>query len=81
MNNMLTKMLDTSVDQSGVIKNAQDGINKTLKTLEQRYDAMEASIEATMARYKAQFTSLDKLITQMNNTANYLTQQFSSSSS
>ncbi|WP_047463083.1 flagellar filament capping protein FliD [Citrobacter koseri] len=81
MNNMLAKMLDTSVDQSGVIKNAQDGINKTLKTLEQRYDAMEASIEATMARYKAQFTSLDKLISQMNNTANYLTQQFSSSSS
>lgn len=81
MNNTLTKMLDTTSGSTGVIKNAQDGINKTLKTLEQRYDAMEASIEATMARYKAQFTSLDKLISQMNNTANYLTQQFSSSSS
>lgn len=76
----LTNMLSTSTTNSGAIKNATDGINSTLKTLGQRYDAMSDSIDATMARYKAQFTSLDTLINQLNNTANYLTQQFSSKS-
>ncbi|MGX5010805.1 flagellar filament capping protein FliD [Enterobacter asburiae] len=77
MNNTLTTMLSTSTGSAGVIQNAKDGINKTLKTLGERYDSMEASIDATMARYKAQFTSLDVLVTKMTSTANYLTQQFS----
>ena len=77
MNNTLTTMLSTSTGSAGVIQNAKDGINKTLKTLGERYDAMEATIDATMARYKTQFTSLDVLVTKMTNTANYLTQQFS----
>ncbi|WP_447858440.1 flagellar filament capping protein FliD [Enterobacter ludwigii] len=77
MNKALDSMLSTSVGKEGVIQNAKDGINKTLKTLGERYDAMEASIDATMARYKTQFTSLDVLVTKMTNTANYLTQQFS----
>ena len=74
----LTNMLSTTAGKEGIIKNATDGINTTLKTLSKRYDAMEASIEATMARYKAQFTSLDTLVSKLNNTASYLTQQFSS---
>ena len=77
MNNTLTTMLSTSTGSAGVIQNAKDGINKTLKILGERYDSMEASIDATMARYKAQFTSLDVLVTKMTSTANYLTQQFS----
>lgn len=77
MNNTLTTMLSTSTGSAGVIQNAKDGINKTLKTLGERYDAMDAQIEATMARYKTQFTSLDVLVTKMTSTANYLTQQFS----
>ncbi len=77
MNNTLTTMLSTSTGSAGVIQNAKDGINKTLKTLGERYDSMEVSIDATMARYKAQFTSLDVLVTKMTSTANYLTQQFS----
>ena len=77
MNNILGKMLDTSTGSTGVIQNAQDGINATLKTLSKRYDEMDASIDATMARYKAQFTSLDKIVSQMNSTSNYLAQQFS----
>lgn len=81
MDNTLTSMLSTSTGSSGAIKNATDGINSTLKTLDKRYDAMSDTIDATMARYKAQFTSLDTLINKLNNTASYLTQQFSSSSS
>jgi flagellar hook-associated protein 2 len=42
---------------------------------------MEATIEATMARYKSQFTALDTMVSKLNSTATYLTQQFSSSRS
>ena len=81
MNNKTTGMLNTSSTGGGVIKNAQDGINTTMKSLDKRYDAMSNSIDATMARYKAQFTSLDTLISKMNATSTYLTKQFSTSSS
>ncbi|EMZ5625118.1 TPA: flagellar filament capping protein FliD [Enterobacter roggenkampii] len=81
MGTMLTKMLDTSAGSEGVIQSAQDGINATIKTLDKRYTATEASIEATMARYKAQFTALDSIVTKMNSTSSYLTTQFSKSSS
>ena len=77
----LTNMLSTSTTNMGAIKNATDSINSTIKTLDKSYDNMSNSIDATMARYKAQFTSLDTLINKLNNTASYLTQQFSSSSS
>lgn len=80
MSKALDAMLNTSAGSTGVIQNAKDGINATIKTLGKRYDAMEASIEATMERYKTQFTSLNVLVTKMTNTGNYLTQQFSSSS-
>jgi len=81
MNNSLTKMLSTSAGSTGVIQNAQDGINATLKTLDKRYTSTQAAIEVTMARYKAQFTALDSLVAKMNSTSTYLTQQFSTSSS
>lgn len=80
MNNKLTSMLSTTTGKEGVIQNAKDGINTTLKSISKRYEAMEATIEATMARYKAQFTQLDTLVTKLNSTASYLTQQFSTSS-
>lgn len=80
INNTLTTMLSTSTGKEGVIQNAKDGINTTLKSISKRYDAMEATIEATMARYKTQFTQLDMLVSQLNNTSSYLTNQFSTSS-
>lgn len=81
MNTKLTSMLSTSAGKEGVIQNAKDGINATLKTIGKRYEAMELSIEATMARYKKQFNDLDVLVTKLNGTATYLTNQFKSSSS
>ncbi|KNC94806.1 flagellar filament capping protein FliD [Trabulsiella odontotermitis] len=80
MNNTLTTMLSTTTGKEGIVQNAKDGINSTLKTLDKRYDDMQASIDATMARYKTQFTNLSTLVSKLTNTSNYLTQQFNSSS-
>jgi len=81
LDSTLTAMLSTTVGKEGIIKNAEDGINTTLKTLSDSYDKMSDSIDATMARYKTQFTNLSTLVNSLTNTASYLTSQFSSSDS
>ncbi|MFP2504273.1 flagellar filament capping protein FliD [Buttiauxella gaviniae] len=65
----------------GIINSATSSINSTLKTLTKKYLATSTSIDDTIARYKAQFTQLDTMMSKLNNTSSYLTQQFSSSSS
>ncbi|PWD16386.1 flagellar filament capping protein FliD, partial [Salmonella enterica] len=60
----------------GIIDNAQDSINATLKKLTKQYLAVSASIDDTVARYKAQFSQLDTMMSKLNNTSTYLTQQF-----
>lgn len=81
MKNSLTTMLSTSTGSAGIIQNAEDSINATLKTLSSRYTEVQTQIAATMANYKSQFTALDTLMSQMTATSSYLTSQFSSSSS
>ncbi|WP_034915620.1 flagellar filament capping protein FliD [Erwinia sp. 9145] len=76
-----SNLLDKILGSDGAIQNAQDGINSSLKQLSERSTAITASITATMARYKTQFTNLSTLVSSLNTTAAYLTQQFSSSSS
>ncbi len=69
---LLTKMLDAD----GQVATATKGINTSLKRLSDDIDNTTASINTNIARYKAQFTQLDTIMSQFNNTANYLTQQF-----
>ncbi|SFN62711.1 flagellar filament capping protein FliD [Xenorhabdus japonica] len=61
--NLLKKTLDS---QEGTIATATDGINKKLKTLKIQAEQTERNIDATMARYKKQFTALDKFSSSMN---------------
>lgn len=65
----------------GIIDSAQDSINATLKKLTKQYLAVSASIDDTVARYKAQFTQLDTMMNKLNSTSSYLTQQFDAMSS
>ncbi|CCQ41020.1 flagellar filament capping protein FliD [Yersinia enterocolitica] len=75
VDNLLNTTLDTS---KGSLKNATDGINKSLKSLDEQVKTTTASINLTIERYKTQFTQLDKMMTSMNSTLSFLTQQFSS---
>lgn len=72
MSSLITGMTDTN----GTLTAATKGINTTLDTLGKQYTATSARIEATVARYKAQFTQLDVMMSGMNRTSSYLTQQF-----
>lgn len=60
----------------GSLTVATEGAKTQLDDLDDLYETTEERIEATIARYRAQFAALDTLVSQMNNTSNYLTQQF-----
>ncbi|PHM36588.1 flagellar filament capping protein FliD [Xenorhabdus innexi] len=69
--NLLKKTLDS---HEGTIATATEGINKSLKTLEKQVERTNDTIDATMERYKRQFTELDKLMNSLNNTSSSLFQ-------
>lgn len=77
MASLITGMTDTN----GTLTAAAKGINTTLDSLGKQYSATSERIDATVARYKAQFTQLDVLMSSMNRTSSYLTQQFDNMSS
>ncbi|ARU94256.1 flagellar filament capping protein FliD [Tatumella citrea] len=80
MNNTLSDMLNDSVGNKGMLANAIDSLNSNYEDLSKRYDSMQSGIDSTMARYKTQFTQLNKLMSQMDQTKQYLTSQFDNSS-
>lgn len=78
--NGLAGKLSTTIDQmlsnNGVVKLAISGAETRIKSLGERFERMEKSIEGTIARYRTQFSQLDAMIAQMNSMSSYLTQQF-----
>ncbi|MEX3021583.1 flagellar filament capping protein FliD [Kluyvera sp. STS39-E] len=73
--------LTSWLSSTGIIQAAKDGVSKTLNKLTKDYNAASDIIDAKVARYKAQFTQLDVLMSSLNNTSSYLTQQFESTNS
>lgn len=73
--------LTSWLSSTGIVQAATDGVSKTLKNLTEQYNAASDRIDTLMARYKAQFTQLDVMMSSLNSTSSYLTQQFDTSSS
>jgi flagellar hook-associated protein 2 len=53
----LSTLLDGFTSKDGMISAATTGIQTTLKSLDDQYTATQTRVEATVARYKAQFTA------------------------
>jgi flagellar hook-associated protein 2 len=73
---VVTNLASGFIATGGSIENAKTGINNTLKVLTKQYNSTNDSINATIARYKTQFTALDVSMSKLNSTSTYLTQQF-----
>jgi flagellar hook-associated protein 2 len=54
-----------------------DGLNKTITDIKKQYDATSDRIDQRMETYRAQFTQLDAMVSQMNSLSSYLSQQLS----
>lgn len=81
----VTTVLDTTftayLSSKGVLQGATDSISKKLNQLTDQYNTTSKRIDDKIARYKTQFTNLDKMVSVLNNTSTYLTQQFESTNS
>lgn len=69
------------LSSKGIIQAAKDGVSKTLNNLTEDYNNTSTRIDALVAQYKAQFTKLDVLMSKLNTTSDYLTQQFTTTTS
>ncbi|NRN27032.1 flagellar filament capping protein FliD [Photorhabdus heterorhabditis] len=70
------KLLKDALDShEGTLVTATNGINKRLKTLEKQVDRTQTNINETIERYKRQFSQLDKMVSSLKQTSNFLLQQ------
>ena len=75
----LTKnILDPSVGQ---IANATTGLNAAIKANTKKQDEFNLRLDSLEARYRAQFSALDTMMSSMNQTSSFLQQQFFKSTS
>lgn len=75
----LNTFLARQLGSEGEIALRDAGITARRKDLEKRSEALDARMASIQARYLKQFNSLDTLLSRMQSTATYLTQQLSSS--
>jgi flagellar hook-associated protein 2 len=60
---------------NGTIVSRTNGINNSIKDIGTRRAALDTRLRSIEQRYRAQFSSLDTMLSSMNQTSNYLTQQ------
>jgi flagellar hook-associated protein 2 len=71
----LNNLVSGYLANPSIISGRTDGINQSIKDIGTQRDDLNRRLTATEARYRAQFTQLDALISSMNQTSSYLTQQ------
>ena len=65
----------TVLTTDGALASRTGGINNSIKDLGNRRAAIETRLVGIERRYRAQFSALDSMLSSMNQTSNYLTQQ------
>ena len=69
------KVLIGLLDTSGPISARSDGINATIKSIEKSKDILNTTLAAAEKRYRTQFSALDGVISGLQKTSTFLTQQ------
>jgi flagellar hook-associated protein 2 len=71
----LSRLLDGFLSSSGAIASRTDGIGRSIKDLDSRRDELNRRLADIEKRYRAQFSALDSMISQMQSTSTFLSQQ------
>ncbi len=77
----LDSLLTDVLGSEGPLNSRTESLNKQMDQIDDERDKLDVRMSALEARYKAQFTAMDLLVSRLTATGNYLTQQLSSSSS
>jgi flagellar hook-associated protein 2 len=73
----LTDILNVSGTDAnrGIIENRLNGLSLSVKNFTDSKAVLQLRIDAVEKRYRAQFTALDTMVSSMQTTSSYLTQQ------
>ena len=74
----LGQYLDSVLGNNGSLTARTNGIDSSIKSLDQRQAQLEARLVQVEKRYRAQFSALDTMLSSMNTTSSFLTQQLAS---
>lgn len=71
----LDQLIAGLLASEGTVSSRTDGINRSIKDIGNRRDALNLRLSAVEARYRAQYTALDLMMSNMTKTSTFLTQQ------
>jgi flagellar hook-associated protein 2 len=71
----LNEQLDTILGSGGVLAARSDGINRSIRDIERQRENLARRLETVEQRFRAQFTALDSLVSNLLSTSNFLNQQ------
>lgn len=71
----LDQALTSLLGSDGVLTASTNGITRRIQDIVDRREALQTRLEKVQERYLAQFRALDRMISSMNATSTYLTQQ------
>ncbi|HSH87822.1 MAG: flagellar filament capping protein FliD [Methylophilus sp.] len=71
----LSSMIGDWLDTTGSLSVKTDGIQTSIKALNKKSSDLSAKLPAIEARYRAQYAKLDALLSSMQSTSSYLSQQ------
>lgn len=68
--------LNSWIGSTGILVTRSTNLNKQITDLADQQTDLDNRMDALTKRYTTQFTALDTMLTKLNNTSSYLTQQF-----
>ncbi|MEO5654664.1 MAG: flagellar filament capping protein FliD [Nitrosospira sp.] len=71
----LNKLAGDMLTTDGILASRVDGLTESIKIIDRRQEAFLKRLDAIEARYRAQFTALDTMLSSLNQTSQFLTQQ------
>ncbi len=74
----LDRVISNLLSDDGILATRTTGINDSIKRLDKQAEAINVRLVSIEARYRAQFTKLDTLMSTMSTTSSFLTQQIAS---
>ena len=74
----LDAVISNLLSDSGIVTSRTDGLKTSITRLDKQSESISTRLATIEARYRAQFTRLDTLLSSMSKTSSFLTQQIAS---
>jgi flagellar hook-associated protein 2 len=71
----LDKLLEPYLQSGGVLDSRNDSLKSSIDDISDQREALQTRLTALQERYTRQFNALDGLLSQLQNTSSFLTQQ------